>query len=335
MNSTTIMSTLTRRTRSALACATAVVLVSGCSDRPPTGVFGETGDLLQDVRVETKALNMSPGDQWKLTPTVFDAANREISGPIALRYTSSSNTRVTVGDDGTIRALALTEEPVSIIVAATSGQVTQFDTVLVNVIDPPASAPVKLAMYFDGDSLGIGAGGSNFLNGTLVTAAGDTLQDVLVVFNTKDERVAKPSRYQRWTWIQGVAPGKTWVYGTATLGSQTFSDSLYIRVGWSAEGNIGWNYTGRWGSGTLQLVIQPNGLVWWYNWSADMASAITFDDPTKAESDGEGGASGNIPAFSGTRHARRFSSPGTYKWRTKDVKGNEQVGEIIVKPNPE
>ena len=324
-----------RRSGLVIACLAAVATLASCSDRPPTGVHGETTNLLQRVRADFKALNMSPGDSRKISVTAYDAGATPMTDPVALRYTSSSLTRVTVDSDGTVRALARTEEPVTVIIAGTVGQVTQFDTVLVNVVDPPTEQPTRLVMYFDGDSTGLGAGGSNFMNGALVTAAGDTVPDMLVVFTTKDKRVATPSRYQRWTWIQGVAPGKTWVYGTATLGSQTFSDSLYVHVGWAAEAYIGWNYAGRWGNGTLQVVVQPGGVVYWYNWNSEKASAVTFDDPSAAEAESEGGPSGNIPAFQGATNPRRFTKVGTYTWHSTDNKGNPQTGQVIVKPNPE
>jgi hypothetical protein len=334
MNYKTMQAALQRGGLVLTSLAAATVL-SSCSDRPPTGVYGETTKLLQQVRADLKALNMSPGDSRKLAVTAYDAGASVMTDPVAVRYTSSSLTRVKVDDDGTVHALALTEEPVSVIIAGTVGQVTQFDTVFVNVLASPAAPPERLVMYFDGDSLGLGAGGSNFMNGALITAAGDTLWDMLVVFTTKDQRVAKPSRYQRWTWIQGVAPGKTWVYGTATLGNKTFSDSLYVHVGWAAEAYIGWNYAGRWGNGTLQVVVQPGGVVYWYNWNSDDASAVTFDDPSAAEAESPGGPSGNIAAFHGATNPRRFTKVGTYTWHSTDNKGNPQTGQVIVKPNPE
>lgn len=334
MNSTTTH-TIARRSRLGLACLAAAATLASCSDRPPTGVYGETTTLLQKVRSDFKALNMSPGNTRKLTVVAYDAGGAVMSEPVALRYTSSSTTRVSVDDDGTVHAIATTEEPVSIIIAGTSGQVTQFDTMLVNVIDPPAAPAVRLAMHFDGDSTGLGAGGSNYMNGALLTAAGDTLPGMLVVYTTQDQRVAWPSRYQKDTYIQGVAPGKTWVYGTSTLGSETFTDSIYVHVGWAAEAYIGWNYTGRWGNGTLQLILQPGGVVSWYNWGSDTASEVIFDDPAAAAPDTVGGEGGNIPAFHGRNYLRRFLTPGTYTWHSTDAKGNPQEGQVIVKPNPE
>jgi hypothetical protein len=324
-----------RRAQLAAGCLAAAAALAGCSDRPPTGVYGQTTALLQHVRSDFKALNLSPGDSRKLTVTAYDAGGAVMSEPVSVTFTSSSTTRVTVAADGTVNARAITEEPVSIIVAGTVGQVTQFDTVLVNVTDPPAAPAVKLTMYFDGDSTGLGAGGSNQLHGALLTAAGDTLPDMLVVFNTRDPRVALPSRYQRDTYVQGIAPGKTWLYGTATLGAQTFVDSIYVHVGWAAEAYMGWNYAGRWGYGSLQVVLQPGGVVWWYNWGSDLASAVTFDDPAAAEADTVGDPSGNIAAFSGGTNPRRFTKPGTYVWHSTDAKGNPQVGQVIVQANPQ
>lgn len=318
-----------------IMCLAAATALASCSDRPPTAVFGESTTLLQQVRADYEALNMSPGDTRKITVTPYDAGGTVMKDPVTIKYTSSSLTRVTVDDDGTINARAITEEPVTVIIAGTVGPVTQFDTVVVNVIAPPAAAPARLAMHFDGDSTGLGAGGSNQLYGSLITAAGDTLPDVLAVFTTKDPRVAMASRYQKDTYVRGIAPGKTWVYGSATLGNETFTDSLYVHVGWAAEAYIGWNYTGRWGNGTLQVVLQPGGVVWFYNWSGDDASAITFDDPTAAEAESPGGPSGNIAAFHGATNPRRFTKVGTYTWHSTDNKGNPQTGQVIVKPNPE
>jgi hypothetical protein len=333
MNPTTTMPIM-RRTPRILAYVAAGALALGCSDRPPTGVYGETTTLLQRVRSDFKALNMSPGDNRKLTPKSYDAGGSLTTEPVSLRYTSSSTKRVTVDADGTVHALAITEEPVSIIVAGTQGQVTQFDTVFVNVIAAPAAPATKLAMFFDGDSLGLGAGGSNELHGVLLTAAGDTLQNLLVVFSTKDDRIATPSRYQRRTWIQGITPGRTWVYGIATLGSSTFTDSLPIHVGWASEAYMGWTYEGRWGYSGLNLVLQPGGVVYFTNWNDQMSQDLVFDDPTAAEAEIPGGPSGNIPSFKFANNPRRFTKVGTYTWRSKDAKGNAQVGQVIVKANP-
>lgn len=330
-----LMRTISHRSRLAIACTLAATALSSCSDRPPTGVYGETTTLLQSVRSDFKALNLSPHETRKLTVSSYDGGGAPMSEPVTVKYTSSSLTRVTVDDDGTVHALANTEAPVSIIIAGTAGQVTQFDTVLVNVVDPPPAPAVKLGMYFDGDSTGLGAGGSNQLHGVLLTAAGDTIPDMLVVFNTRNRRVAWPNLYQRDTYVQGVAPGKTWIYGVATLGDQTFIDSVYVHVGWSAEAYIGWQANNRWGTGSLQVILQPGGVVWWYNWGSDTAPAVTFDDPSAAAPDTVGAESGNIPAFSGRTNARRFFTPGTYTWHSTDAKGNPQEGQVIVKANPE
>jgi len=319
--------------RSLLYVAASAAFVSGCSDRPPTGVYGETTTLLQRVRSDYKALNLSPGESKKLTVTSYDAGDAIMKDSVSIRYTSSSTKRVTVDADGTVHAIANSEEPVSIIIAGTQGQVTQFDTVFVNVIDAPAAPAAKLAIHFEGDSTGLGAGSGNQVYGSLITASGDTLQDLLVVFTTKDLRVATASRYQRDTYVYGIAPGQTWLYGTATIGAMTFTDSVQIHVGWAAEAYFGWNVS-RWGNGTLQTVLQPGGVVWWYNWGADMATGVTFEDPSAAKADTVGGPSGNILPFSGATNPRRFTKAGTYVWRTKDLDGNEQVGQIIVKENP-
>jgi hypothetical protein len=323
-----------RRSSGLLACLAAGAFALGCADRPPTGVYGETTTLLQRVRSDFKALNLSPGDSRKLAPKFYNAGGSLTTDPVSLRYTSSSTKRVTVDDDGTVHALAITEEPVSIILAGTQGQITQFDTVFVNVIDAPPAPATKLAMFFDGDSLGLGAGGSNELHGALLTAAGDTLQEVLVVFTSKDDRIATPSRYQKRTWIQGVTPGQTWVYGVATMGSSTFIDSLPVHVGWAAEAYMSWTYQGRWGDAGLNLVLQPNGVVYFSNWNDQMSQDLVFDDPSVAEAVTPGDSSGNIPSFKFANNPRKFSKPGTYTWRSKDAKGNPQVGQVIVKPNP-
>jgi hypothetical protein len=334
MKPTTIMRAIARRSRTVLPCVAAAALVQGCSDRPPTGVLGETTTLLQRVRADFKALNMSPGDSRKLTPVATDAGGAKLTNGVGLRYTSSSTKRVTVDADGTIHALAITEEPVSVIIAGTQDQVTQFDTVLVNVIDPPAAPATKFVMFFDGDSLGLGAGNSNYINGAVLTAAGDTLPNILVVFTTKDPRVATPNRYQRWTWIYGISPGQTWLYGTATVGATTFRDSLPIHVGWAGEAYMGWTYLSRWGYSGLNVVIQPKGIVYFSNWNDELSQPVIFDDPAAAEAASPGGDSGNIPAFKFANNPRMFSTPGTYTWRSKDGKGNAQVGQVIVKSNP-
>lgn len=333
MNPTTTMPMM-RRTPSILACLAIGAAALGCADRPPTGVYGQTTALLQRVRSDFKALNMSPGDNRKVTPKAYDAGGALTTDPVSLRYTSSSTKRVAVDADGTVHALAITEEPVSIIIAGTQGQITQFDTVFVNVIPAPSAPATRLAMFFDGDSLGLGAGGANELHGALLTAAGDTLQEMLVVFNTRDDRIATPSRYQKRTWIQGVTPGKTWVYGIATMGSSTFTDSLPIHVGWAAEAYMSWTYQGRWGDSGLNLVLQPNGVVYFSNWNDQLSQDLVFDDPTSAEAETPGGPSGNIPAFKFANNPRKFTKPGIYTWRSKDGKGNVQVGQVIVKPNP-
>lgn len=314
--------------------AAAVALLSGCSDRPPTGVFGQSPSLLGAVRLNATAVNMTPGETLKLTAAAYNSAGEATTEPVTLRYTSASTKRVTVADDGTVIALALTEEPVNIIAAATQGQVTQFDTVLVNVVDPPVSPPVSFGMMLEGDSTRMGAGGQAHMLGWLLTAAGDTLPDLLIVYTTQDSRVIRVDRYQRDTYLAGVTPGKTWVYGSATLGSATFTDSVYVTVGWAAEAYIGWSYTGRWGSGTLQVLIQPGGVVWWYNWGGNVSKPVIFDDPSAAEAESPGGDSGNIPAFSGGTNPRRFTKVGTHIWHSTDTNGNEYVGQIIVKENP-
>lgn len=329
--------------------AAAVALLSGCSDRPPTAVFGQSPSLLGAVRLNATAVNMTPGETLKLTAATYNSAGEATTEPVTLlRYTSTSIKLVTVADDGTLTALALTPQPVSIIAAATQGQVTQFDTVFVHVVDPPVAPPVSFGMKLEGDSTRMGvsaspaywgvSGSMAYMMGWLLTAAGDTLPNLLFVYTTQDSRVIKTSRYQRNTYLQGVTPGKTWVYGSATLGSATFTDSVYVTVGWAAETYMAWNWnnTGRWGfGGTVQLVIQPGGVVWWENWGGGVSKPVIFDDPSAAEAESPGGDSGNIPAFSGsTNPRRRFTKVGTYTWHCTDAKGNDQVGQIIVKENP-
>jgi hypothetical protein len=98
---------------------------------------------------------------------------------------------------------------------------------------------------------------------------------------------------------------------------------------------MNWTYQGRWGYSGLNLVMQPNGVVYFNNFNGDVKSQpITFDDPTAAEAETPGGPSGNIAAFSSASNPRRFTKIGTYTWRSKDALGNEQVGQVTVKPNP-
>jgi hypothetical protein len=313
----------------------AVALLSGCSDRPPTAVFGQSPSLLGAVRLNATALNMTPGETLKLTAATYNSAGEATTEPVTLRYASGSIKRVTVADDGTVTALALTEEPVTITAAATQGQVTQFATVLVNVVDPPVAPPVSIGMMLEGDSTRMGVGSNVYIRGWLLTAAGDTLPNLLIAYTTQDSRVIRIFPFYRDTYLVGVSPGRTWVYGSATLGSATFTDSVYVTVGWAAKADIGWNYTGRWGYySTLQLVIQPGGVVWWSNWGSNVSTPVIFDDPSAAEADSPGGDSGNIPAFSGGTKPRRFTKVGTHTWHSTDAKGNDQVGQIIVKENP-
>lgn len=309
----------------------AVALLSGCSERPPTAVFGQSPSLLGAVRLNATALNMSPGETLKLTAAAYNSAGEATTEPLTLRYTSASTKRVTVADDGTVTALALTEEPVNIIAAATQGQVTQFDTVLVNVVDPPVSPPVSFGMMLEGNSTRIGVNDFLYMMGWLLTAAGDTLPNLLIGYTIQDSRVIKDYRFQRDTYVQALTPGKTWVYGSVTLGSATFTDSVYVTVGWRTYAYIGWGDLG-WSNYQLQLVIQPGGVVWWRTYG-NVSKPVIFDDPSAAEADSLGGDSGNIPAFNGNTQ-RRFTKVGTHTWHSTDAKGNDQVGQIIVKENP-
>lgn len=275
------------------------------------------------------AINLTLGDTIRLRPTVREVNGEIVADPIGIRFTSSTPSRVSIDSAGLIRAEALTESPVAIVTAISKDFVTVTDTTLVYVRSQ-AIAAQRFVFSIEDDSTGFGVGYTPDYEAYIITPANDTIDDIIVRLTSSNSNILFINRINNSSYINTRSLGTARLYASTTVGRQTFTDSLDLTIGYAAEGQFGWN--GRWyWPEVLQVVIQPGGTVWFFNWGGPTSGPITFNNPAAALAspwDANGG-SGNIPAFMGTRHGRRFVTPGTYTWT-----GNGQTGTIIVRANP-
>ncbi len=327
-----LTTSMTRLRMIALACVAAAG-ATACSDRPPAGVYSDPDPLLGSVHASAHAVNLVAGGTLQLTSNAFNLGGAPVTDLDSLTYTSSSTSRVTVSPTGLVTAIDVTEDPVIVLVTAAKNRVSQVDTVLVNVLPPVTAPPVRFAVGLYGDSLRIAVNNGNQVLGSLITAANDTIPNVLISVSTKDPNIASANRYVRDWYLNGYAPGKTTVYVSTTLSGVTYTDSLQVIVGWATDAYEGFN-SGMWSTLYLQNVIQTGGAMHWYNYNSDLSPAVIFDDPSTALPDTVGAPSGNIDPFSGMSVARRFNAPGTYTWHSTLSDGTVQHGSIIVRTNP-
>ena len=314
--------------RSALLVA-ASLAAAACDQRPPTGVSGNVDALVSKIHIDQRSTTIAVGDTVRLTSASTTLGGTVTPNPANVTYRSISPTQISVTSDGLVTALTPTPDgAVGVVATLISDSATVADTVKV-FSTASRETIVKFGLLIDDyDGTTIGVGYSTDLLGYAVTTAGDTITGFPIAYTTSSPK-AQVNIYGDYGYFSSNDFGRVVVYGAATLYGATYQDSVAYTITYADEANVGWN-TGIWNyPPSLQVVLKPGGHVWWYNWGSETSNAVTFDDPSKATAyadDSEGG-SGNIPAFSGTRKARQFNTPGTYTWTS-----GTQKGKVIVMP---
>ena len=317
---TSFFSSMPSRVRLLAAALAGAASLVGCADRTATGISKAPSGLLSSIHLGPHAVTLAVGDTLTLNVTALDLGGDTIAAPAGVRFGSQSATNATISSTGLVTAVKAADGPIKVAAALQIGTTTAVDTVTV-FITPTRETPQRLVLVpdsFDGTDIGIAYG--TYVDGFIVTATNDTLY-VPITFTTSKPISSSVSTYQ---YFSSTGFGRVVVYGMANVYGTTYTDSLVYNVGYPIYESQSWS-TDHWDyPSNLSLTLRPGGQVTWYSFGSTPSVDITFDDPTAASAV-DGGASGNIPSFSGRSETRQFNTPGTYKWHS-----GTQVGTIRV-----
>jgi hypothetical protein len=295
------------RARLLLATVAGAFALTGCHSEAPTAVRGDNPNLYAALRTDVHAVTLAVNGTQALSATPLNSLQEPIAGTPAATFTSADTTRVTVTPDGVISAKATTITPVRIFASLPYSGTTRTDTVYVTVT-PTAVTPDQFVLA-PIDSTNLGLKSSTLVTGVVLTASGDTIEDVPVHYSSGNPQRAtvNPSTGS----IMGVSPGVVTIYASTTVYGTTYTDSIQYRITYQTSSYFYW-YSGRWYPGPT-VVIEPGSVLEFDNYSDEQIDII-FSDPGNVGAEEPGGPSGNIMAFAsrGTTQTRRFPVPGTY-----------------------
>jgi plastocyanin len=336
--------------------ALALVGLLSCGDSiVPTQPIEEPAQVFWAITLDQHAVTLAmtpPFDTLAVVATPRNPSGTPLDGLGPVTFTSTDLTKVRVGPDGVLQAVAPGTR-VLVIAKLQAQGVTNLDTVVVDVTPTaPASPIASLSIQPippDSAKLGNNAG-AKFIEPRVTDADGNPYSGLLVDFISLEPTIGRIDRAAGSLGAQGQL-GQARIVASATAYGVRVADTVTYRFGLPVAALIEVHPGSMEGVSTVSTFV-PAGVrigvgatVLWL-FLPDVPTDVIFDEPAFAEEDPMGvnglGAltgAGDLPSSTGCTfehpeniftecfRARRFTVPGVYRFHST-VTGVQ--GQIIV-----
>jgi hypothetical protein len=337
--------------------ALALAGLLSCGDSiVPTQPIEDPAQVFWAITLDQHAVTLAmtpPFDTLALVATARNPSGTPLDGLGPVTFTSTDLTKVRVGPDGVLQAVAPGTR-IRVIAKLQAQGVTNFDTVVVDVTPTaPASPVASLSIQPippDSAKLGNNAFGK-LIEPRVTDADGNPFSGLLVDVVSLDPTMGFISDRRIGTLGAQGQLGHARIVASATAYGVRVADTVTYRFGLPVAAVIE-IHTGDMEGVPTATTFVPAGVrvgvgatvLWWF--APDHPTDVTFDEPAFAEEDPVGlngiGAltgSGDIPTSTGCTfanpdalffecfRARKFTVPGVYRYRSV-VTGVE--GQVIV-----
>jgi hypothetical protein len=340
----------------------AASLSLGCATSAKDAAFAPPSDpasLYWLLRVDQHAVQLLPDSTLQLHAATYTALGTTYTPPAGVAVTTTwrslDSTKVTVSPTGLIGAVAVTQNPVKVIVAQQVGNLTRADTLQVKV-----STNTSVLATFSitpTDSAKVAASSSRFLAVQTLLSNGTAIPGVMAYYHIQDTTVARLSSL--WTSgnsvsqtsVLGKKVGTTLVTGTVWMNGVAKTDTFTLTVGYPISNlivNVGYFPEGPNGSNIPlitpdTIVIGPGGSIRWTNNTGTDTINVIFDQPSFVLADSSSAANNSGPgdilaipsdtlgaaSLASRSRFRRIVVPGTYSYT---IQPYGIVGYVVVKP---
>lgn len=345
----------------ATIAVTVATLSVGCATDSKNAAFAPPSDpanMYWLLRMDQHAIQLMPDSTLQVNAAAYTALGTVYTpatgASVTTTWRSLDSTKVKVSSAGLVSAVALTQNPVKVIVAQQIGNLTRADTLQVNVSN--TTSVLATFSITPTDSAKVAELSSRFLAVSTLTSGGTAIPGVMAYYHIADTTVAQLSNL--WssgsglsqTSVLGKKVGTTLVTGTVWMNGVAKTDTFTLTVGYPISAlfvSIGYSQATN-GTSVPSLspdtiVMGPGGSIRWTNNSSIDTVDVIFDQPSLVLPDSSSTANnsggGNILAIPGDTlgtvslasrsRFRRIVVPGTYSYT---VQPYGIVGYIVVKP---